>query len=72
MKTAHLVPKCKLVLIPESRQPLPKEGAVMPLNKYWKRRLMFGEVEIKAEKKVVEKKEEVKKDFFDKNYKGGR
>ena len=62
MKTAFLVPVSEGVTIPQSKALLPKEGAEMPLDNYWRRRLMFGEVKIgtpqkKETPKIYERKE---------------
>lgn len=56
MQTAFLIPVEGLVRDPQTMAELPKTGAVMPLNTYWKRRLMFGEVRIGEPPKKIEVK----------------
>jgi hypothetical protein len=64
MKTAFLIPTGGVVRDPQNKAVLPATGAWMPLDTYWKRRLMFGEVRItdpptvKEVKKFYERKDE--------------
>lgn len=46
MDLIHIRPAKGLrVLDPETRQPLPEEGAEVPLSTFWRRRLRAGDVE---------------------------
>ena len=44
-----------MITDPESRQPLPKEGAVVAQSNYWRRRIADGEVEVVVETKKASK-----------------
>ena len=47
METVHVVPaEGARVLDPVTRKPLPAEGAMVPKNQYWLRRLRTGEVQL--------------------------
>lgn len=44
-----------MITDPETRQPLPKEGAVVAQSNYWRRRIADGEVEVVVETKKASK-----------------
>ena len=63
MQTAFLIPTGGLVRDPQTMAVLPETGAWMPMNSYWKRRLMFGEVRVAdPPKKEVKKIYDERKD----------
>lgn len=46
----HLVPRTgRLVLMPETHQPMPPEGRTVEFNAHWQRRVLDGDVDVREQ-----------------------
>ena len=56
MKQVFLIPNGGALRDPQTKAVIPVTGAWMPLDTFWRRRIMFGEVRIADPPKKVEVK----------------
>lgn len=55
-ETLYVIPNGR-VIDPDTRQPLPEKGQVVPRNTYWLRRLADGDVHETAKPQSIKQKE---------------